>query len=196
MKELSKFSEKNLSIGLFGGSFDPPHEGHLAIAKDALSRFGLDWVWWFVTPQNTLKAARSSPLVERIKLCRQMVRNEHKMLVSDLEASMNFQDTIQLVTFLQSHCPNKYYWLAGSDTLAAFHKWPGWKDMLSRIKMVIYDRPGSFFDNIKDQIVPELLAAQFDADEFIRADTPAWTLVRDQAPNISSTQIRMSKSSS
>ncbi len=183
MREFRQFSDKNLSIGLFGGSFDPPHEGHLKIAKDALSRFELDWVWWFVTPQNTLKSVSPQPLAERIKLCQKMLIKEHKMLVSDLESLLNFQDTIQLVTFLQNHCPNKYFWIAGSDTL---------QDILGRIKMIVYDRPGWLFKDIKHQITQDLLSKQIDVNEFIKAETlpPAWTLVLEQALNISSTQIR------
>jgi nicotinate-nucleotide adenylyltransferase len=190
-----KFGGKNLSIGLFGGSFDPPHEGHLTIAKDAMHRFGLDWIWWFVSPQNTLKATPPSALADRIKLCKHMLSNEHKMLVSDLEASMNFQDTIQLITFLQSQCSNKYFWITGSDTLTVFHKWPGWQDMLRQVKMIVYDRPGFLIEDIKHAIAPEMLAAQLDADEFICDQTvpPAWTLIRDKAPNISSTQIRAAR---
>src|SRR5262245_65989258 len=75
-----------MTIGLFGGSFDPAHKGHAHVAETALKRLDLDKVWWMVTPQNPLKP-QSSPLKSRVKSARRFARGR-RMVVTDLEAKL------------------------------------------------------------------------------------------------------------
>jgi nicotinate-nucleotide adenylyltransferase len=72
-------------IGLLGGSFDPPHAGHLHISREALKRFGLDRLWWLVSPGNPLKARGPAPLERRIRAARDLV-DHPRIDVTDFEA--------------------------------------------------------------------------------------------------------------
>lgn len=187
MKELQPFCHKNLSIGLLGGTFDPPHHGHFAIAKDALQRFYLDYLWWIVTPQNNFKAKTESSFLTRIAWCKDIIQHEPKMLVSSIEQEIHSVNTIDLLIFLQSHCPNNYTWIMGSDVLPSFHKWPDWKKITTMVKIAVYDRPGTLFKDIKDKVQIEVM----DLSDFKKAaHPPACTIVHDVLCDISSTELR------
>src|SRR6185503_20349260 len=76
------------TIGLLGGSFNPPHVAHRLISEVALKRLGLDKVWWIVSPGNPLKRrSETAPLAERLVLCRSVAKNPH-IIVTDFEADL------------------------------------------------------------------------------------------------------------
>ena len=76
---------KNMRIGLLGGSFNPPHEGHMHISRIALSALNLHAVWWIVTPNNPLKHASTLlPYEQRIKLCHDRIKDHTKIIVTDI----------------------------------------------------------------------------------------------------------------
>ncbi|MCA3668379.1 MAG: adenylyltransferase/cytidyltransferase family protein, partial [Methylobacterium sp.] len=78
-----------LGVGLFGGSFNPPHEGHRLVAETALRRLGLDQVWWIVTPGNPLKSNSELPSqAERMALVRDLVGADRRMVVTGIEAEI------------------------------------------------------------------------------------------------------------
>ncbi|TIU36870.1 MAG: nicotinic acid mononucleotide adenylyltransferase, partial [Mesorhizobium sp.] len=80
---------RGLTVGLFGGSFNPPHAGHALVAEIALRRLALDQLWWMVTPGNPLKSARElAPLAERIELSEKIARNP-RIKVTAFEAAQH-----------------------------------------------------------------------------------------------------------
>ena len=79
-------------IGLFGGSFDPAHAGHVHVTKTALKRFGLDQVWWLVSPGNPLKQSGPAPLEKRIARAREIMKHP-RVVVSGLEARLGTRYT-------------------------------------------------------------------------------------------------------
>jgi nicotinate-nucleotide adenylyltransferase len=179
------------TIGLLGGSFDPPHVGHLFISEDALQRFGLDQVWWVVAKQNTLKANKPRDFEERIALCNNLLKEESKLLVSDLEKNIESHDTIDVLNFIRRTSPNEYFWIMGSDSLFTFDQWPGWEQILSSVKLIVYDRPGFLYKNNESKLNPLLKSYKKTIAEFQHCPLPAWTLVGVSAPAISSTEIRL-----
>jgi|SRR5215469_8632004 len=133
-----------LRIGLLGGSFNPPHEGHLHVSELALKKLGLDYVWWLVSPQNPLKSSRGLPsLDKRIALAAKLV-HERRVVVSDLERTIGTRFTIDTLQFLKRRFPAvSFVWLMGSDNLAGFHRWKDWARILELMPVVVVMRPGS-----------------------------------------------------
>jgi nicotinate-nucleotide adenylyltransferase len=132
-----------LSIGLLGGSFNPPHEGHLHISEMALKRLGLDYVWWLVSPQNPLKSARAAPFGKRIAEATKLV-HERRVIVTDAERTLGTRFTIDTLEALVKRFPNvRFIWLMGSDNLASFHRWKEWPRIAELMPVAVVMRPGS-----------------------------------------------------
>jgi len=115
-------------IGLLGGSFDPPHDGHVHITTAALKRFGLDRVWWLVSPGNPLKSQGPAPLPERMQAAQALMRHP-RVTVTDIEARLGTRFTAETLQALQHRYPDvQFVWLMGADNLAQFHRWhaPRW----------------------------------------------------------------------
>lgn len=187
---LNNFTNQNLKIGLLGGTFNPPHEGHLHISKEALKRFGLDYVWWIVTLQNPLKNIKAPIFEQRIKQCNHLIDSK-EIMVLDVEKEMKSNKTIDLLKFLDVECPgNNYYWLMGSDNLTNFDQWSEWQNIMHSIKMIVYDRPKYLYKEVKSSINPILVKHKKDQGNFLSSSPPSWTLVESLTPNISSTEIR------
>ncbi len=109
-----------MRVGLFGGSFDPPHEGHAHVARTARNRLGLDRVIWLVSPQNPLKRARPQDLAQRLAAVRRLARSPAD-IVSDAETRLGVRYTIDLIRILKARYPGvKFVWVMGGDSLAGF----------------------------------------------------------------------------
>src|SRR5512136_2424140 len=94
-----------MRIGLFGGSFDPPHEGHLLASRIALRRLRLDRVWWLVTPGNPLKETiHLASLDAHIAAAKKLARDP-RIVVTGLEAQIGARFTCDTIQFLSRHCP-------------------------------------------------------------------------------------------
>ncbi|MDX2274140.1 MAG: nicotinate (nicotinamide) nucleotide adenylyltransferase [Hyphomonadaceae bacterium] len=131
-----------MRIGLFGGSFDPAHEGHTHVAETALKRLQLDRVWWLVTPQNPLKP-RSGSLKERFASARAAAHGS-KMVVTAFEAQLGFRYTYQTLRYLKRRCPGVGFILVmGADNLTNFHKWKNWREVAAKVPVAIVSRPGA-----------------------------------------------------
>ena len=134
--------EKGLTIGLFGGSFNPAHSGHLYVSLTALKRLKLDYVWWLVTPGNPLKDA-PAPFVQRLAGAKALARHP-RLIVTDIEQQLGTRYTIDTVAALQRRFPQvRFVWLMGSDNLKDFHHWRNWEQIALRLPLVVVQRPGS-----------------------------------------------------
>lgn len=131
-----------MRIGLFGGSFDPAHEGHAHVAETALARLGLDRIWWLVSPQNPLKP-KSSPFEKRMQSARQQARGA-QMVVTDLEQRLGCAFTYQTIRKLKQLYPGVEFTLVmGADNLANFRKWRNWREVAAAVPVVVIARPGA-----------------------------------------------------
>jgi nicotinate-nucleotide adenylyltransferase len=135
--------EPGMRVGLFGGSFDPAHEGHAHVARTAMRRLGLDRVIWLVSPQNPLKpAGQAAELPHRMASARRFARGP-RMIVSDLEARIGASYTIDTVRALKARFPGvRFVWIMGADGLAEFHRWRGWAQILRELPVAVVSRPG------------------------------------------------------
>lgn len=142
MKRDLPLAYAGMKIGLFGGSFDPAHEGHAHVAETALKRLGLDRVWWLVSPQNPLKA-KSSAFETRMKSA-QMLAHGAKMVVTDLEQRLGCRFTYQTLRALKQLYPGvEFTLIMGADNLANFRKWRNWREVAEAVPVVVVSRPGT-----------------------------------------------------
>jgi len=133
-------------VALFGGSFDPPHDGHALVAKAALRALSVDYVWWLVSPQNPLKSHQPGPIATRLANVRHMTGDlpeARRFIVTDEERRLGTQFAIDTVRALKAAYPHvDFIWLIGADSLAQMHRWKNWQHMMAEIPMAVYPRPG------------------------------------------------------
>ncbi len=188
-----------LRIGLFGGSFNPPHEGHLLVAKTALRRLKLDRIWWLVTPGNPLKDTSGLPSqAERMAACRAMIGHEPRIIVTGIEAQIGTRYTQETIAFLKARCPGAHFvWLMGADNLAGFHRWQKWREIAQAVPMAIIDRPGSTLRAISSRAARTFAGHRLDereAGQLALSPAPAWVFLHGRRSEASSTQLRSGKS--
>jgi nicotinate-nucleotide adenylyltransferase len=183
-----------MRIGLFGGSFNPPHEGHLHVGRMALTRLRLDRLWWLVTPGNPLKERRGlASLEERMEAARLLARHP-RITVTDIEAQLGVRYTIDTIRALRARCPGVHFvWIMGADGLAGFHRWRDWREIAGLVPMAVIDRPGLTLKSVLSPAaqalergrIPESAAATLAARR-----PPAWVFLHGPRSNLSSTAIR------
>jgi nicotinate-nucleotide adenylyltransferase len=133
---------RGMRVGLFGGSFNPPHDGHTHVAETAMARLGLDRVIWLVSPQNPLKRNGAAPLAERMAAARKFARGR-RMIVSDAETRFGVRFTIDTLRCFKRRFPGVHFvWLMGADNLAQIHRWRGWPDIFRAAPIAVVSRPG------------------------------------------------------
>ncbi len=183
-----------MRIGLFGGSFNPPHEGHALVARLALSRLGLDRLWWLVTPGNPLKDTRGLPgLDARMRAARKIARNP-RIVVTGLEAGIGARYTADTIRFLRSRCPGVHFvWIMGADNLLQFHRWRDWEEIMRAMPVVIIDRPGATVKAASAkaaQRFPQARLAEREARRLPTAKPPAYVYLHGPRSASSSTALR------
>jgi nicotinate-nucleotide adenylyltransferase len=131
-----------MTVGLYGGSFNPAHEGHAHVAETALTRLGLDRLIWLVSPQNPLKSGHETEALERrLRGVRRYATNP-RMIVSDAETRFGSQYTIDTVRLLKARYPGvRFVWVMGADSLASFHRWRGWAQLMREVPVAVVSRP-------------------------------------------------------
>lgn len=132
-------------VGLLGGSFNPAHKGHKHIALLALDYYGLDAIWWLVTPQNPLKDTDDmGPYDERFASAEKIIDGHPDMIATHLERDLGTTYTYETVKGLKQHFPQtEFMFICGMDNALIFHKWDRWRDLLDLIPFTFIDRPGA-----------------------------------------------------
>jgi nicotinate-nucleotide adenylyltransferase len=134
---------RGLRVGLLGGSFNPPHEGHLHISRLALQTLCLDAVWWLVTPQNPLKdPGITMEYAQRFALCRALVKEHPAILVTDIERGLGTTRSLDTIRRLKRAFPlTDFVWLSGMDIALTLHHWHRWRELLDEIATAHVARP-------------------------------------------------------
>lgn len=148
-----------MRIGLFFGTFNPIHVGHLIIANHMAQLQQLDQVWLVVTPHNPHKE-KSTLLADHLRLdmVRDAIYDSPLLKASDIEFHLPKPNyTISTLTHLQEKYPqDEFSLLIGADNLRTFHKWYNWEQILAYHRLFVYPRIAE--DGIDHEINPELLA--------------------------------------
>lgn len=183
-----------MRVGLFGGTFDPPHAAHLGASLLALKRLNLDRLWWLVTPGNPLKDTRGlQPLEKRMAAARELTSHP-RIDVTGLEAVINTRYTYDTLEFLVRRCPGvKFVWVMGADNLRSFSRWQNWRGITKLMPMAVVDRMGSSL-YATGACAPQALAPYRLPEELapVLADQapPAWIYLHGLKSPLSSTALR------
>ena len=183
-----------LRIGLYGGSFDPPHPGHRHVALTALRRLRLDRVWWIVTPGNPLKdRSRLAGFDERLAATRRLARHP-AMVATDVDRQIGAVFTVETVRFLKRRCPGvRFVWIMGADSLAGLHRWRDWRGIARAVPLAVMDRPGWALRATHGRAATALARSRLAerlAPVLADAGPPAWLYLHGPVSQLSSTALR------
>ena len=188
------YSRKNF-IGILGGTFDPPHSGHLFISKYAKIKLDLKEVWWVVTYVNPLKK-RNSDYKKRLNMTKKFLLNSNTKIYELDEPEKNFY-TIDLLKNLSRKFPSKkFIWLTGIDNLKDFHLWKDWKKIFYNIPIAIFDRPSYSLDITKSKALNYFKKKRIKnklSRKFKYMKPPIWIFINGFVHPQSSTKIRLGK---
>lgn len=188
------YAESGMSVGLFGGSFNPPHDGHRHVARTALDRLQLDRLWWLVSPGNPLKRNDGlPPLCERIARSRALIRHP-RVDVTGCEAVLKTRYSADLIRHLARRYPAvRFVWIMGADNLTNFHRWDRWEEIASSVPICIIDRPGDTLATRSSFAAKKLAPARIDETDaklLKNCRAPAWTFIHAPKMALSSTALR------
>ncbi len=186
------------AIGILGGTFNPPHDGHALITEIALRRLRLDRLWWVVTPGNPLKSNGGlPPLALRIGACKELIDNP-RVEVTGFEERLGTPYTAATLGYLRRRFPGvRFVWIMGADNLATFHRWQRWREIAREVPIAVVDRPGWRLKGMSSPAARSLSAAfipELQAANLARMKAPAWTLLSGPLSPLSSTALRAAKS--
>ncbi|WP_404864427.1 nicotinate-nucleotide adenylyltransferase [Georhizobium sp. MAB10] len=186
--------KQGMRVGLFGGSFNPPHGGHWLVAEIALRRLRLNQLWWMVTPGNPLKDhGKLLPLAERIALS-EAITPDPRVKVTAFEATHGLRYTAEtLAVIKQRNAGIHFVWVMGADNLAGFHHWQDWQAIARTFPIAVIDRPGSTLSYLSSKMAKTFAHARVDEDDAGRLalmEAPAWTFIHGPRSLLSSTELR------
>jgi len=184
-----------MKIGLFGGSFNPAHIGHLHLAQTAKKRLGLHKVLWLVSPGNPLKSPKSwENYPERLQSAKDIAEVSPAQIVCESEKMFATRYTIDTITGFKERWPNvDFVWLIGADNLRNFHLWRDWQQIVKTLPIAVIARAD---DPIRARLSP--FAKQFAkyrmpeaaAKTLVRQKSPAWVYLSAPYCPVSSTATR------
>jgi nicotinate-nucleotide adenylyltransferase len=184
-----------MRVGLYGGSFNPAHEGHAHVARTARARLGLDLVVWLIAAGNPLKG-RPAPFPARTASAARFAGRA--MVVSDGERRMGSRYTIDTVRLLQARFPYvRFVWIMGADNLANLHRWRDWVGLMNEIPVAVVARPGASLRALASPAARRFAAARLPGGAGRRlafANPPAWIYLTGPWNHASSTALRLASS--
>jgi nicotinate-nucleotide adenylyltransferase len=170
--------KKHIKVAVLGGTFDPPHKGHLHISKVAIRKLKLDKLIWSITKKNPFKKKPHLHVSKRIKLSKQLTIKEKKIYVKYLDAIVKSNSTLDILSYIKkNNRKTKLYFIIGADNLVNFHKWKNWKNIPKIAKIIIFPRK-NYSTNIKNFISLRKLSKK------------DWLIIKTKKINISSSIIR------
>lgn len=189
-------AKPGMTVGLLGGSFDPPHEGHLHISEQALKRVGLDRVWWLVTPGNPLKTRGPAEIDRRLAACETLIDGHSRIEPTGIEAQLGTRYTADTLRMMQRRYPGvRFVWLMGADNLVEFHLWNQWVEIFNTVPIAVFARPGHQVKAGLSVAASRFSEARLDSRQAIalpHRGAPCWTLLTHPMRAQSSSAIRAS----
>ena len=170
--------KKTNKIGILGGTFDPPHIGHLYISKVALKKLKLKKLIWVITKKNPLKQKPYLSSKTRIKLSKSITKKEKKIFVRYFNDKIKSDNSFDLLNYLnKKNKKKKFFFLIGADNFMKFHKWRNWKKIPKLAMLVVFARP-----QYSVRALNSIAAKKLNKNE--------WIYINSKKMNISSSLIR------
>jgi nicotinate-nucleotide adenylyltransferase len=182
-------------VGLLGGSFNPAHEGHLAISRYALKRLGLDQIWWLVSPQNPLKPARGmAPLAQRLAAAKKIAHAHPRIAVTAIEARLGTRYTVDTLKALRRRFPKaRFVWLMGADNFGQMPRWRDWPAIFRLVPIAVLRRPAYAAGHGTGKAARRFARHWRQGGEgkgLARAVPPVWLVLHNPQNALSATEIR------
>ena len=133
---------RGMRVGILGGSFNPPHAGHVHISAIAMKMLQLDCIWWLVTPGNPFKRGSNTlPYAERLRQCR-ILNHDPRVIISDLEEQMGTIRTVDTFTAMKKIFPQtQFVMIGGMDIAHEIPRWSRWRQLPKLTAMAFIARP-------------------------------------------------------
>ncbi len=181
-------------MGLLGGSFNPAHEGHLHVAKQAMARLGLHQLWLMVSPGNPLKPAIGmAPFGERLETAGRLA-DGRRIIATDIEQRWGLRFTMDTMRALRGRFPSvKFIWLMGADNLKQLPRWGRWVEIMHTMPMLVLPRPGSTRMALGGRAAARFARHRLPARAGLclaQAEPPAWILLPMRENSTSATELR------
>ncbi|MBN2519464.1 MAG: nicotinate-nucleotide adenylyltransferase [Bacteroidales bacterium] len=151
-----------MKTGLFFGSFNPIHYGHLTIANFMLNNTAIEELWFVVSPHNPFKEKNVLlDQLQRFKMVEMAINNSKNIKASDVEFFLPQPSyTVDTLFFLKEQYPDRmFYLIMGSDGVNLFHRWKGYEQIQNNFKRFVYPRTNSEIVNKKNMVNAELIIA-------------------------------------
>lgn len=189
----------SLSVGLFGGSFNPAHAGHMHVALTGLNTLDLDQVWWMVSPQNPLKPRQ--PSYEKRSETVMRLGLPYAMKISPMEHEFGTRYTVDTLKAAKTRWPRiRFVFLMGADNFLQLPKWKGWQEIMSLVPVAIISRRGAEHTAIKARLglaatlFNEARVPEHQAHTLKDRPAPGWTYLTPPLNALSSSAIRAARS--
>ncbi len=196
MSNMSNMSNDARTIGLFGGSFNPAHEGHLHVAQCGLQRLGLSQIWWMVSPGNPLKTDQT-PYDERVASVKALDLPP-RMRISHMERDFGTRYTVDTLRRAKIRWPRaSFVFLMGADNLRQLPQWKGWREIMETVPIAVIARANAkTSDSLKARL--SLAAKTYNnaripecqAHTLAWRQAPAWVYLTPPLNPLSSTALR------
>ncbi|MEG8098743.1 nicotinate-nucleotide adenylyltransferase [Candidatus Liberibacter brunswickensis] len=189
--------ENGMKIGLFGGSFNPPHYGHTEIANIAIKKLNLDQLWWIINPYNPVKSYNLSfSLEKRIGLSKSLIKNP-RIRITAFEKHFNQKETFHTILEVKKHNKSvNFVWIMGADNIKSFHQWHNWRKIVLTVPIAIIDRFDGTFNYTSSPMAKTFEHARIDetlSHLLCKTIPPSWLFIHNRHHIISSTDIRRQK---
>ncbi|RVU36686.1 nicotinate-nucleotide adenylyltransferase [Hwanghaeella grinnelliae] len=192
-------SQRRRYVGLLGGSFNPAHDGHLHISREALKRLRLQEVWWLVSPQNPLKDREGmAPLADRMASAKAVSAGDRRIRPTDIEVKLGTTYTAQTLAKLIRHYPNlRFVWLMGSDNLIQIPRWRDWNKIFMLVPIAVFTRPTYDSRALSGKAAQRYRRCRlplYAAGRLAQSRPPVWSFVSFRRHPASATAIRSGES--
>ena len=178
-------------VGLLGGSFNPAHDGHLHITREAIRRLGLHQVWWLVSPQNPLKPTDTMALLQDRMRRAQAVACGRRIIVTDIERCLGTTRTFATLRHLTRRYPHMtFVWIMGADNLAQMPRWARWVEIMTTVRIAVLHRSPYSYRALSGTIAKRFAKQRRVPGGLLTATPPAWSYLAIQGHPANATALR------
>lgn len=182
-----------IAVGLLGGSFNPPHLGHVMISQQMRRRFALDQIWWLVSPANPLKSHGDLHAYHhRIALAQRFCKTRPWLKLSDFEWRNRLIFSVDTITRLRVRYKRiRFVWIMGADNLAELHRWRQWRRFAAQVPIAVHARPGYNRPALASPAARMIAKQSSTTRRMLKhRPAPAWCFIHARMNALSSTELR------